>query len=76
MRVLEGVGTLVQLGGLVARLCKMVSFINLFVKRLLTFELLTEYESRTLQVIELVFLRTRAAIDAFIIGSRKTSMAL
>ena len=25
MRVLEGVGTLVQMGGLIARLCKMVS---------------------------------------------------
>ncbi len=25
MRILEGVGTLIQLGGLVARLCKMVN---------------------------------------------------
>lgn len=28
MRILEGVGTLVQLGGLMARLCKMVSYTN------------------------------------------------
>jgi hypothetical protein len=27
MRILEGVGTLLQLAGLVARLCKMVSFL-------------------------------------------------
>ena len=30
MRILEGVGTLIQLGGLVARLCKMVSVVRLF----------------------------------------------
>lgn len=28
MRILEGVGTLIQLAGLVARLCKMVGFLS------------------------------------------------
>lgn len=48
MRILEGVGTLVQLGGLVARLCKMVG-------QYITFQLtqsahnFTEHESRPLQ---------------------------
>lgn len=34
MRILEGVGTLIQLAGLVARLCKMViTFVNLCVDK-------------------------------------------
>ena len=31
MRILEGVGTLIQLGGLMARLCKIVSSISCLV---------------------------------------------
>lgn len=33
MRILEGVGTLVQLGGLIARLCKMVNNFILIQRR-------------------------------------------
>ena len=36
MRILEGVGTLIQLGGLVARLCKMVRRVRLLVDPELT----------------------------------------
>lgn len=50
MRVLEGVGTLVQLAGLVARLCKMVRIPDLsFIVIHETFGDFSEYEARTIQ---------------------------
>ena len=45
MRILEGVGTLIQLSGLVARLCKMVSLIH-FCSLWSCSEFLLEYETR------------------------------
>lgn len=48
MRVLEGVGTLVQLGGMVARLCKLVCFLPLVYQHLLTPIGLSEHETRVI----------------------------
>ena len=50
MRVLEGVGTLVQLGGLVARLCKMVRKLIARPTKMIDF-LPVEYGSKTIPVI-------------------------
>jgi hypothetical protein len=41
MRILEGVGTLIQLGGLVARLCKMVRTAEF----LLSLKLTTDFQN-------------------------------
>jgi hypothetical protein len=43
MRILEGVGTLIQLGGLIARLCKMVSILLCSSTVLWLIDLATEY---------------------------------
>jgi hypothetical protein len=50
MRILEGVGTLLQLAGLVARLCKMVIFLSVFVTKTLT--ICSEFEAGAVHHIE------------------------
>lgn len=49
MRILEGVGTLVQLGGLIARLCKLVNpFLQGVLFPQVTHRFLTEYETTSI----------------------------
>ena len=50
MRILEGVGTYVQLSGLLARLCRMVSDLHALSYRMVLNPIrISEYEARAIQ---------------------------
>jgi hypothetical protein len=74
MRILEGVGTLIQLGGLIARLCKMVSFwFSLSRRYCMLTDLIGEYATRAFP--DMKFLRRRVAAEPHLYHHRAVTIS-